>query len=386
MNAKRLVYQISFALLAVGVVALFARFAHGHRDAAYGSYVVWGLWVAMYLFFAGVSAGAFCVATLDLLFRVDVFKGTGRVALWIALVSLGGALLSIGLDLGHMDRIWKVYLQPHFGSVMAQMVWGYTLFGVLLAAALYQSIKHPESKALRTLLVVGLPLALFVAGAVGALFGVAASRPAWREGLLPVQFPVLAAASGTAAVLAAIGLFGDAADPRRSRQIRVLSLATAALVLAKLYFVWTDYSLALYGKVPVSASAVKAILFGPHAWAFWILQIVVGTIIPVLVLLRSRGVSPALAGTMGALALVGIAVARANVVIPALTVPELDALATAFSGSPRLQFSYFPSPMEWGVSLGIAGLLTLAFLVGSDRLPLRPGGTEPLSARPKEVA
>ena len=100
MNAKKFVYQVSIVLLALGVVALFARFAHGHRDAAYGSYVVWGLWVAMYLFFAGVAAGSFCIATLDLLFKVDVSKGTGRVVLWIALVSLGAALLSIGLDLG----------------------------------------------------------------------------------------------------------------------------------------------------------------------------------------------------------------------------------------------------------------------------------------------
>jgi protein NrfD len=107
-NAKNFVCRASMVLLALGAVALFARFAHGHRDAAYGSYVVWDLWVAMYLFFAGVAAGAFCIAALDLLFDVDAFKGVGRVALWIALVSLVGALMSIDLDLGHMDRVWKV--------------------------------------------------------------------------------------------------------------------------------------------------------------------------------------------------------------------------------------------------------------------------------------
>jgi protein NrfD len=148
-NPKRLVYQLSALLLALGLVALYARLAHGHQDAAYGSYVVWGLWVAMYLFFAGVAAGAFMFATLDLLFGVDAFKGTGRIALWTALTSLGGALLSIWLDLGHMARIWKVYFQPHFGSVMTQMVWGYTLFGILLLFALYLSIRKPGSRDLR---------------------------------------------------------------------------------------------------------------------------------------------------------------------------------------------------------------------------------------------
>jgi protein NrfD len=172
-------------------------------------------------------------------------------------------------------------------------------------------------------------------------------------------------------LLAVIGLFGPSEDPRRARQIRVLSIATVIFVLVKLYFVWADYSLALYGKVPNSTSAVSAVLFGSNWWAFWLLQILVGTLIPVAVLLGVKRLGPALAGWMGVLALIGFAVARANVVIPALTVPELDLLSHAFSGSPRLQFTYFPSLMEWGVTLGITGFVTLAFLIGSDRLPLR---------------
>ena len=67
--------------------------------------------------------------------------------------------------------------------------------------------------------------------------------------------------------------------------------------------------------------------------------------------------------------LIGFAVARANIVFPALTVPEFDALAHSFSGSPRLTFEYFPSLMEWGVMFGVTGFVVLAFLIGSDRLP-----------------
>lgn len=370
MNPKKLIFWLAVVLLIPGAVAIVARLANGHRDAAYGSYVVWGLWVAMYLFFAGVAAGAFLVSTLDFVFGVDAFKGTGKVALWVALVSLCGALASIGLDLGHLGRIWKVYLTPHFGSVMAQMVWGYTLFALLIAGALYLSTKNPAGGGLRALMLLGIPLALFVAGAVGALFGVASSRAAWREGLLPVQFPILAASSGVAALLAVTGLFGAADDPRRPRQLRILSLAAVGFVLAKLYFVWADYSQALYGSVAQSTSAVDSVLFGSYWWAFWIIQVLLGTVIPVAVLARPGKVAPEVAGWMGVLVLLGLAAARANVVIPALTVPEMEALAHAFSG-PRLQFTYFPSLMEWGVTLGVTAAVTLAFLVGSDRMPLR---------------
>ncbi len=372
MRTHRKVYWIAVAALALGVLGLADRLLLGHQDAAYGSYVTWGLWVSMYLFFAGVAAGAFAVATLDLLFNVETFRGTGRIALWTALVSLGGALLSIWLDLGHMLRIWKVYFQPHFHSVMTQMVWGYTLFGVLLVAALREAIRNPGGRALRALMTAGLPLALFVSGAVGALLGVEASRPFWHIGLFPVRFPVFAVASGAAALLAIIGLFGAPDDPRRGAQLRVLAIATVALAVAKLYFLWADFSQSLYGNVPQNVAAVREVLFGPYWWSFWILQILVGTLVPMAVLLRPGLRGGALAGWMGVLVLAGLAVARANIVLPALAVPEIGALTEAFSGSARLRFEYFPSLMEWAVTVGITGLVVLAFLSGYERLPLRP--------------
>lgn len=146
MKLRLVLYGVCAAALAAGAWGIVDRLIHGHQTAAYGSYVVWGLWVAMYLFFAGLAAGAFMVAALDLLFKIEVFRGTGRLALWVALVSLGAALLQVWLDLGHMSRIWKVYLQANPGSVMAQMVWGYTLFGLLIAVVLYLVLRLPQSR------------------------------------------------------------------------------------------------------------------------------------------------------------------------------------------------------------------------------------------------
>jgi protein NrfD len=372
MSTNRKIYWIAIAALVLGAIGLADRLLLGHRDAAYGSYVTWGLWVSMYLFFAGVAAGAFAMSTLDLLFHVEVFRGTGRIALWTALVSLAGALVSIGLDLGHMARIWKVYLQPNFRSVMTQMVWGYTVFAVLLVAALREAIRDPDGRRLRILMIVGVPLALFVSGAVGALLGVAASRPFWHVGLLPVQFPVFALASGFAALLAVLGLLGGARGARREAQLRILVVGTIVLALAKLYFLWADFSQSLYGNVPQNVAAVNEVLFGQYWWAFWILQIGAGTLVPLAVLASPRlARDGVVAGWMGVLVLGGLAVARANIVLPALAVPEIGALADAFSGSARLRFEYFPSAMEWSVSVGITGLVLLAFVTGLDRLPLR---------------
>jgi molybdopterin-containing oxidoreductase family membrane subunit len=220
-------------------------------------------------------------------------------------------------------------------------------------------------------MLLGLPLSLFVSGAVGALLGVEASRMFWHVGLLPVQFPVFSLASGTAAMLVAIGLFGPNDDPNRSSQLWVLSIATVALAVVKLYFLWADLSQSMYGNVPQNVEAVRQVLYGPYWWAFWILQVLVGALIPIYVLVQPKMARHnGWAGWMGVLVLLGFAVARANIVFPALTVPELEALTTSFTG-PHLTFNYFPSPMEWAVTIGITGLAILAFLVGSDSLPLR---------------
>lgn len=370
---KMVLYGLGVLALLIGGWGIYDRLVFGHSNADYGSYVVWGLWVAMYLFFAGTAAGCFMVASLDILFRIPTFRGVGKIALWTGLVSLGAGLLSIWLDLGHMDRIWKVYFQGNPNSVMFQMVWGYTLFGLLMFVSLIMAIRIPDSRWLRWLGGLGLLTSLFVSGAVGALLGVQAARPFWHVGLFPVQFPVFSLASGVAAVLIAISWFGSRSDPNRSQQIWFFSIASMVLLIAKIYFMWADFSQSLYGNVPQNVEAVSQVLWGEYWWAFWILQILIGTLAPFAILMQRNLVTKGLwGGVAGLLLLIGYAVARGLILFPALTVPELDLLVTAFTG-PHLTFDYFPSPMEWAVTIGVIGLATIGFLIGLDILKLTSG-------------
>lgn len=367
---KKLTYAFGALTLLFGLWGFYDRFVFGHLTANYGSYVVWGLWVAMYLFFAGIAAGGFMIASLDLLFDVPAFKGTGKIALWGSLVSLAAALTSIGLDLGHMERVWKVYLQGNPFSLLFQMVWGYSLFGLLTLVALILDIRKPDSRALKIVMGIGLVFSLFISGAVGALLGVNASRPFWHIGLFPVQFPVFSLASGAAMMLVALGLFGPRDDPHRPQQLWTLSLLTVVLMVVKLYFIWADYSQSMYGNVPMNVQAIREILFGKYWWAFWIAQLLIGSLIPIIFLAQPKFAKHnGWAGWMGLLVLVGYAFARGLIIFPALTVPELEALTTAFSG-PHLSFDYFPSLMEWAVTAGTIGIAVLGFLVGSDVLKL----------------
>jgi molybdopterin-containing oxidoreductase family membrane subunit len=211
---------------------------------------------------------------------------------------------------------------------------------------------------------------------VGALLGVNAARPFWHIGLFPVQFPVFSLASGAAMLLTILGLFGPKQDPNRPQQLWVLSVASVVLLIVKLYFMWADYSQSVYGGVSMNVAAVNQVLYGRYWWAFWILQILVGSFIPLIVLTQPKlAKHNGWAGWMGLLMLVGYAVARGLIIFPGLTVPELQQLTAAFSG-PHLSFDYFPSLMEWAVTLGTIGLAILGFLLGSDLLSLYSKNSE----------
>lgn len=371
MTIKRVLYILGAVALVLGLYGFYTRLFVGEREVNYGSYVTWGLWVAMYLFFAGIATGAYMLATLDHLFEAPLFKGTGKYALWGALVTMPAALITIGMDLGRMERIWKVYVQPNFTSLLAQMVWGYTLFIVIILVSLWVVWQGKRGPWVKPLFAVGLAVAIFLSGGVGALLGVNASRGAWHTAMLPAQFPIFALTSGVALMLIVVGWFKPVADPaRQTRLLQTLSLTLVILLLVKAYYLWTDYSLALYGSVPHTTEAVNRVLFGPYAWAFWGLQLFLGMLVPMLALVQPNLMRhPGIAGLMGVLVLVGFAVARANIVFPALTIPELKGMIEAFTG-PHLNIDYYPSLLEWSVTVGVVGLSTLGYLFGLDRLPM----------------
>jgi len=367
---KRALYILAVIAVVLGIYGFGSRLLFGERDVNYGSYVNWGLWVAMYLFFAGMAAGSFMVASLDYLFDVALFRNTGKYALWASAVTLPGALILIGFDLGHMERIWKVYLQPNFTSLLAQLVWSYSTFLVVSTVALILAIRGRRT-VLKPVMAVGLAIAIFVSGGVGALLGVNAARVSFQNAMLPAQFPVLNLASGIALLLVMVGFFGVLADAeRRTRLVRLLSLTLVVLLGVKAYFLWVDYSQALYGQTQEAVAVAGQVLFGPYAWAFWIVQLGLGVVMPAMVLLvPSTSRRAPLAGLMGVFVLVGLAVGRTSIIFPALAFPEFDGLTDAFTG-PHLGLDYTPSLMEWSVTIGVLGLSTLAYLVGTDRLPL----------------
>lgn len=360
---RSIAYTIGVIALAIGLWGFFDRLVYGEAHAAYGSFVVWGLWVAVYFFFGGIAVGCFLWGVLDMLFGVEAFKGIGKTALWAALITLVAGLMAIGFDLGHMERIWKAYLQVNFHSGVAEDVWAYTLFGIFALIALYQSCGG--SKPAKVILILGTIVALFVAGAPGKLLGVNAGRMYWHMGLLPIQFLFFAFTTGAAMLMVIYGLFGS--PEKAQRMFPVLNKATVVLLFINLYMLWAYYGEGLTGNMPSVAEPIRDVMSG-HGLVFWLVQVLIGIVLPLVVLAQSKTASrPGLVGIMGLCILLGNLVTRYFIVVPAQQVDMLEGLSTAFHGR-GYTLAYAPSMMEWAVFSGLIGIVILGLLIGADYL------------------
>jgi molybdopterin-containing oxidoreductase family membrane subunit len=358
-------------LATLGLVGVWQRLTQGHLLANYGSYVPWGLWVAAYIYFVGLSAGAFLLSSLVYVFKVKVLEPIGRLALVVAVITLFMALLSIWFDIGHMERFWYVFTRPNFHSMMAWMIWMYTAYFMLLIAELLLAFAAPTPSRRHQLTILGslgVPLAIAFHGGVGALFAVVGARSFWHSALIPILFLTGALTSGAALLLAVVARFWPARGDERRQLVRLLSRITLGVILLDLLLEWSEISVPLWGNVAPHVEGLEIMLFGPFWWVFWIGHLLLGSLVPIYLLLRHHD-NPKWAGVGGALAAVFFMAVRLNIVIPGQVASILPGLEGAIR-HPRLEAFYVPSLHEWLVMAFVVAVGIVMFGVAKRRLAL----------------
>jgi molybdopterin-containing oxidoreductase family membrane subunit len=377
-------------LALVGGLGILQRILVGERLTAYSSYIPWGLWVAAYIYFIGLSAGAFLLSSLIYVFGVRRLEPIGPLALFVAAVTLFMALLSILFDLGHMERFWEVFVRPQFHSMMAWMVWLYTAYFVLLVAELGLALRprwqqlspaqqQRDQRWLRILGTIGVPLAVAFHGGVGALFGTVVAREYWNTAIFPIIFLSGALLSGGALMTAAVAFLWPRRDEAWRDLVAFLARIVILLLFLDLLLEFAEYSIPSWYQVGAEYNLITYILFGPYWYVFWIFHLGLGAAVP-LVLLSRPG--PRWQGVGAALVAVTFLAVRLNLVIPGLIAPELQGLEHAYLDpiGNRLVYSYFPSLFEWQVTAGVVALGTAIFALGYRFLRLVD--TEAVAADP----
>src|SRR5438270_9990878 len=96
----------------------------------------WSVLIVLYPFITGLVAGAFILASLERVFRVEAVKPTYRLALLTALSFLMVAPLPLQLHLGHPERSPEMYFTPHATSAMA--MFGFVYLWYLMAVLVFE--------------------------------------------------------------------------------------------------------------------------------------------------------------------------------------------------------------------------------------------------------
>lgn len=315
----------------------------------------WSVLIVLYPFITGLVAGAFILASLERVFRVQAVKPTYRLALLTALSFLLVAPLPLQLHLGHPERSLEMYLTPHRSSAMA--MFGFVYLWYLMAVLLLEIwldyrrdivLKSQSSSGMARLAyriltlgsqniserslriddrvgyiitLIGIPSAFLLHGYVGFIFGSIKANPWWSSPLMPIVFIFSAMVSGIAAVM----LLYMGSARLRGKQIDIRCVDAIAQYLFYTFVI--DFSLEmidLLQRIYEADESFRSLDFMVHT-RLWtsqvIIQILLGTVTPIVllgltqVLKFSDVVRKRIYGIAGSLTVIGIFAMRWNVVI-----------------------------------------------------------------------
>ena len=203
-------------------------------------YIYWSIQIVMYPFMTGLVAGAFVLSSLYHVFGIKELKDMARFALVFSFALLFAAPMPIVLHLQFPLRGINVFMTPHFTSAIAAFGIVFFAYGAIVASELWflyrkhfveislalrekrdktlfewirylifctltlgvydisEEALHRDEKAIKFLAGLGIPVACFLHGYAGFIFGSVKANALWMTPLMPVIFIMSAIVSGIA--------------------------------------------------------------------------------------------------------------------------------------------------------------------------------------------
>ena len=338
-------------------------------------YIVWSIQIVMYPFMTGLVAGAFVLSSLYHVFGIAKLRDIARFALVLSFALLPAALVPLMLHLQHPFRGPHVFMTPHFTSAIAAFGIVFSTYFAIVASELWfinrkhfveqslglkglpertfteklyyliftvltlgsydvsEKAQKADKKATTILAATGIPVALFLHGYAGFIFGSVKANALWMTPLMPVIFIVSAIVSGIAfsMLIYIVTMELRKIRTRRKRRgsvalerpaavsgIEVSVIRTTARYLV--LFLVLAISLELLDVVfrgytaVKSWDVVKAAVYGNEFTQVFVLQYGIGNLLPLILLLIPRlSIKRAVVSTI--LVLFGVFMMRWNVVI-----------------------------------------------------------------------
>lgn len=387
------------ALTAAGIAAWIYQLMGGLGVTGMNNSTSWGLYIVCFMFFVGLSAGGLIVASSASVFHVAEYKKVALPAVILSTVCICCAGLFVLIDLGGIQRVWRILTGP---NVTSPLFWDICVITCYLAVNVvylrFMVSKKPRAQD-RVAVVsrFALPIAILVHSVTAWIFGLEMAKEGWYSAIMAPIFVASAMDSGLALLLLSLmGLTKSGVFKTEKKLLSSLAGLLAASIAVDAFFIGCEVlTMAYPGAAGAETLAVMAT--GATAPFFW-LEIVAGLLVPFCILVFAKN-----RARMGFVAFASICV------VAGVFFKRVWLLLTSFvefnvAGAPGVSLgtlgaqqggtgmwttagAYAPTWVEVVVAVGVVSLGTLAFVVLTKKLlSPRPAKREAIDAAVGEAA
>ncbi|MCH7658541.1 MAG: polysulfide reductase NrfD [Bacteroidetes bacterium] len=390
-------------LIILGVYALVIQIVKGHIVTGMRDNVVWGLYIANFIFFIGISyAGALISGILHLL-RVKWRAPVIRIAESITVISTLIGPTYILLCMGRLDRLHYLVI---FGRIQSPITWDILAittylvgsiillylamirdFAVLkdypfknnwrnkiykfLAAGFIDTTKQNRflNRSLDIMSALIIPLAILVHSVLAWIFGMTL-RPGWHSTIFAPYFVVAAVYSGTGVLIIALWIFRKFYHLESYiTKIHFNYLGIILLVLGALYgyFTFSEYLTSWYGSETWDMELLSKLFSANEYWWWFFFAAFIGVIVPIVIIIvpKFRNINSITFASL--IAVLALWVKRYLIIIPTLETPLLP-----LQDMRAEYIHYTPTIIEWLLTFAGIAMFCLLFFLFSKFVPLIP--------------
>ena len=375
-------YKVLAAILAVvvavGVGCWVYQLIFGLTVTGMNNGTSWGLYITNFMFFVGLSAGGLIVASSASVFHITKFKAVALPAIILSTVCICAAGMFVLIDLGGIQRVWRILTGPNPTSPLLWdvcVITCYLIINVFYLVFMTRGNQHAVSIVSRF----ALPCAILVHSVTAWIFGLEVAKEGWYTAIMAPIFVASAMDSGLALLLVVLGVLKKADIYDTSRELMaMLAGLLCTCVAVDAFFIFCEVLTMAYPGA-AGAETLALLTTGPTAPFFWF-EIICGLVIPfcILVFAKNRQ-SAVLINVACVLIVVGVFCKRVWLLFTAFIVPNVMGAPGIISGSCEAAHatgtasfavlsSYAPTPIEILVVAGVISLVILAFMVLASKL------------------
>ena len=369
------------ATVAIGLVLYVIQLINGLGVTGMNNSTSWGLYLTTFMFFVGLSAGGLIVASSASIFHIEKFKAVALPAVICSLVCICCAGICVLVDLGGVQRIWRMLVGLNFTSPLAWDMIVITLYIVLnILYLVFMCGKKADADKVAVISRFALPCAILVHSVTAWIFGLEIAKEAWNTALLAPIFVASAMDSGLALLM--LVLFGLKAKGLFETSKELFSSLAGLLctcTAVDFYFIFCEVLTTAYNGTAAGNAVIDTLLFGGTAPFFWF-EIICGLVVPfaILVFAKNRQ-NMKMVGLASILVVLGVFCKRCWLMFTGFATPNIVGgngitlgTSAAQTGDASTVWSvigtYMPTVSEVLVTLGIFALAALAIVMLSNKL------------------